>query len=281
MNHSSTYDMAWWGELRLGRGDAAWHDLRRGRRWALHRGTATSRSSGWAPTHASRPGRRELVRSFKLRNRPSRDPEVAQGFRAPRQPHGHSRGATRTRARSSSSQGHRRAAAGSRHDRARRRAPHAGPSSRWRQTELDCGRPAGKTREMQLQQREWPVHLASLGPVLRHAAGGLRASLAWQRTAAGQRQGVRALYALGRDAVARRRHGARCGLEGALRDCSRRYSHGTAARRPAARRPPRGTWRHRREPCAQARSSTSGIRRWCGSARSRAPRPTSIAGRGN
>ena len=29
MNHSSTYDMAWWGELRLGARTPAWHDLSR------------------------------------------------------------------------------------------------------------------------------------------------------------------------------------------------------------------------------------------------------------
>ena len=40
MNHTSTYDMAWWGELRLGREDRAWHDLEQ----AQGAGTAARRS---------------------------------------------------------------------------------------------------------------------------------------------------------------------------------------------------------------------------------------------
>lgn len=200
MNHTSTYDMAWWGELRLGREDRAWHDLERRKALGPPPGDPYAPFQRLGTYARFSPWIANLVRFLMLRSPDKSTLESLQNFARlgnlmdiPEEQLALSqilvsKGETVPQ----------RAAgwiglAGGDLMLGRPEAALA---------ELDSASASLGTTEMQLQQREWPVHLAALG--LYFDSARVASARTWFETTPLQgRDRVRALYALGRDAIAR------------------------------------------------------------------------------
>jgi tRNA A-37 threonylcarbamoyl transferase component Bud32/tetratricopeptide (TPR) repeat protein len=200
MNHSSTYDMAWWGELRLGREGRAWQDLERrqalgpppGDRYQPFQQLGTwARFSPWkaslahlirlrSPSDTLLASLKDFARLGSLMDIPAE--QLALGsILVEKGADGNQIGAGLI------------GRAGAHLMMGRPRAAMA---------QLDSAASILDTPEMRLQQREWPVHLAALG--LYFDSARVAAARRWLETEPLQgTDRARALYALGRDAAAR------------------------------------------------------------------------------
>jgi serine/threonine protein kinase/tetratricopeptide (TPR) repeat protein len=218
MNHSSTYDMAWWGELRIGRERQAWDDLARrkalgpppGDRYPPFQRLGTyARFSPWKanlarflllrnPSESELKSLTDFARLGNLMDIPEEQLALGEIL---------SNKGTKVPQRAAGKIG----LAGAHLMLGRPTAA---------QSELDLAAGTLKTSEMKLQQREWPVHLASLN--LYFDTLQVDSARAWLASAPLQgNERVRALYALGRDAAARRDTTRLMSLEADLRDSSR------------------------------------------------------------
>jgi len=200
MNHSSTYDMAWWGDLRLGREREAKRDLEQrealgpppGDRYKPFQRLGTyARFAPWkadvarfillrSPDKATLTSLADFARLGTIMDVPNEQLALGKILA--------SKGLT----------GPQRAAgllglAGAHLMLGR-------PSAAF--TQMDAASVLLGTPEMQLQQREWPLHLSALG--LLDDTTRVADARRWLETAPlhGNAR-VRALYALGRDAIAR------------------------------------------------------------------------------
>jgi len=201
LNHISTYDIAWWGNLRLGREREAWDDLARREALGPPPGDTYKDFQHLATYARFSPWRATVARTVLLHSPDRSTLNSLSNF---------------TRLGTLMDIPHEQLALGnilvSRHlSEDQLYSGLLGLAS----AELMLGRPGAAlvqldsastlvgTAEMQLQQREWPVHLAALG-LFADTARVARAR-AWLETAMlNDSASVRALYALGRDAAAGR-----------------------------------------------------------------------------
>ena len=213
MNHSSTYDMAWWGELRLGRERRAWQDLERrqalgpppGDRYKDFQRLGTwARFSPWkaklahllwfrSPSDMMLSSLADFARLGNLMDIPVE--QLALGSILAED----------------GKDGRQRAAGliGQAGGHLMLGQPGAAMAR------LDSASDVLNTPEMRLQQREWPVHLAALGLFFDTAR--VNSARAWLETTPLEGNArVRALYALGQDAMARGDTGRAAEVRGQL-----------------------------------------------------------------
>ncbi len=214
MNHSSTYDMAWWGELRLGREDAAWLDLERREALGPPPGDRYKPFQRLGTYARFSPWKANLIRALKLRSPDAATLASLKDFAR--------LGSLMDIPEEQLALGHILVQKGT--DVSQRTAGMIGLAG----GDLMMGRPGlavdelnaaarmGSTRELQLQLREWPVHLAALG--LYPGSPRVDSARTWLVSAPlDGTDKARALYALGRDAIARYDTARAAELEAQLR----------------------------------------------------------------
>ncbi len=200
MKHASTYDIAWWGNLRLGREREAKLDLRRREALGLPPGDTYKPFQHLGTFARFSPWRADLARWLLLRSPSKKELESLTRFAR--------LGTLMDIPSEQLALGNILSTKGLSVD--QRAAGRLGLAAAHlmlgrpgeAMVQFDSGATLLGTPEMQLQQREWPVQLSALG--LLHDSAMVERARSWLETAplAGTER-VRALYALGRDAMAR------------------------------------------------------------------------------
>lgn len=201
MNHSSTYDMAWWGELRLGREDAAWLDLERRQALGPPPGDRYRPFQRLGTYARFSPWKADLIRRVKLRNPDATTLSSLRDFAR--------LGSLMDIPEEQLALGRVLVTKGV--DVPQRTAGMIGVAGGnlmlgrpgLAMAQLDSASRMSGTRELQFQQHEWPLHLAALGLLADSAR--VDSARSWLEHAPLEGSAkARALYALGRDAIAGR-----------------------------------------------------------------------------
>jgi hypothetical protein len=200
MNHSSTYDMAWWGDMRLGREREAKLDLERREALGPPPGDRYRPFQQLGIYARFAPWKADLARFFRLRSPDEATLTSLADFSrlATIMDVPNEQLALGSILASKGLTGEQRAAGliGLAGGNLMLGRPNAAL------VELDSASNVLGTTEMQLQDREWPLHLFALG--LFDDTVRVTAARSWlESTKLEGNARVRALYALGRDAVAR------------------------------------------------------------------------------